>query len=95
MLKKARRILQQAFFEFYRQLVLLRDFAALNQTGFGKIAKKHDKYCVRHYYQEINPPPDAMAHVPQFMSRQDLQELIDRVEVRPDFVDGLAMCRIV
>ena len=35
--------LRSAFLEFYRYLELVRSFAALNEEGFRKITKKHDK----------------------------------------------------
>ena len=73
-------LLQEAFFQFYRQLMMIRSFAIMNSTGFGKILKKHDKYCVRPLKSYFRQLMDERK--PAFESRRDLQELMAATEVR-------------
>eukprot|EP01113_Clastostelium_recurvatum_P031054 TRINITY_DN3838_c0_g1_i2.p1 TRINITY_DN3838_c0_g1~~TRINITY_DN3838_c0_g1_i2.p1 ORF type:complete len:737 (-),score=154.45 TRINITY_DN3838_c0_g1_i2:17-2227(-) len=42
-IKHAMQTLEKAFLEFYRLLILLRNYQVLNYTGFNKILKKADK----------------------------------------------------
>lgn len=69
--------LKFAYKEFYLNLVILQNFRVLNQTGFRKIAKKHDKVIKSGRGQEFMTNSVNSSYM---ISSREIPEMIDKTE---------------
>ena len=69
--------LKFAYKEFYLNLIILQNFRVLNQTGFRKIAKKHDKVVVSTRGQEFMLD---FVNVSYMVCSRAIQDMIDSAE---------------
>ena len=69
--------LKFAYKEFYLNLIILQNFRVLNQTGFRKINKKHDKVAMSSRGKEFM---DSSVNISYMVTSRVIQEMIDRTE---------------